>query len=183
MSKIFKTIDRIRPVYDWTYKILMTICKILLIIDILITAMAVTGRYVSFVPDPAWSEQMVLTCMTYMAVLSATLAIRDGTHIRMTALDGYMPKKMVKVLDIIADLAVMILGYIMLTHGWKYARMLGRFGRYESIPSLSRFWMYFPIPLAGAAMIIFEFESIYTHIKSLVLGEEDHAAKDTEVKA
>ena len=76
MSKIFKTIDRIRPVYDWTYKILMTICKILLIIDILITAMAVTGRYVSFVPDPAWSEQMVLTCMTYMAVLSATPSTR-----------------------------------------------------------------------------------------------------------
>ena len=88
MPKIFKVLDKIRPLYDWTYKIVMFICKVLLIVDILITTMAVCGRYISFIPDPAWSEQVVLTCMIYMAVLSATLAIRRNAHIRMTALDN-----------------------------------------------------------------------------------------------
>ena len=149
------------------------ICKILLIADILITTMSVIGRYVSFIPDPAWSEEVVLTCMSYMAVLSAALAIRRGAHIRMTAFDVYLPKTAIKVLDILADLAVCILGVIMMVVGWNYATTLGGRGFYVSMPWLSRFWMYFPVPLAGVAMIIFEIEAIYNHIKSLFVKEEN----------
>ena len=92
MPKIFTTLDKIKPAYDITYKVVLFICKLLLIADILITTMSVIGRYVSFIPDPAWSEEVVLTCMSYMAVLSAALAIRRGAHIRMTAFDVYLPK-------------------------------------------------------------------------------------------
>ena len=154
MPKIFTTLDKIKPAYDITYKVVLFICKLLLIADILITTMSVIGRYVSFIPDPAWSEEVVLTCMSYMAVLSAALAIRRGAHIRMTAFDVYLPKIAVKVLDILADLAVCILGVIMMVVGWNYATTLGGRGFYVSMPWLSRFWMYFPVPLAGVAMII-----------------------------
>lgn len=172
MPKIFTTLDKIRPVYDITYKVVLFICKLLLIADILITTMSVIGRYVSFIPDPAWSEEVVLTCMSYMAVLSAALAIRRGAHIRMTAFDVYLPKTAVKVLDILADLAVCILGVIMMVVGWNYATTLGGRGFYVSMPWLSRFWMYFPVPLAGVAMIIFEIEALYNHIKSIFVKEE-----------
>ena len=110
MPAFFRALEKIKPVYDWTYKILMFICKLLLIGDILITAWAVTGRYVPFITDPHWSEEIVLTLMVYMAVLSATLAIRRGAHIRMTAFDTYLPKNVLRVSDILADLAVMALG-------------------------------------------------------------------------
>ena len=117
-------------------------------------------------------DDYMLTCMSYMAVLSAALAIRRGAHIRMTAFDVYLPKIVVKVLDILADLAVCILGLIMLVVGWNYATTLGGRGFYVSMPWLSRFWMYFPVPLAGVAMIIFEIEAIYNHIKSIFVKEE-----------
>ena len=172
MPKIFTTLDKIKPVYDITYKVVLFICKLLLIADILITTMSVIGRYVSFIPDPAWSEEVVLTCMSYMAVLSAALAIRRSAHIRMTAFDVYLPKTAVKVLDILADLAVCILGVIMMVVGWNYATTLGGRGFYVSMPWLSRFWMYFPVPLAGVAMIIFEIEALYNHIKSIFVKEE-----------
>ena len=110
--------------------------------------------------------------MSYMAVLSAALAIRRGAHIRMTAFDMYLPKKVVKALDILADVAVMILGVVMMVVGWTYATTLGGRGFYVSMPWLSRFWMYFPVPLAGVAMIIFEIESLYNHIKSFFVKEE-----------
>ncbi|OLA26521.1 MAG: C4-dicarboxylate ABC transporter permease [Faecalibacterium sp. CAG:82-related_59_9] len=157
MPKIFTTLDKIKPAYDITYKVVLFICKLLLIADIIITTMSVIGRYVPFIPDPAWSEEVVLTCMSYMAVLSAALAIRRGAH---------------KVLDILADLAVCVLGIIMLVVGWNYATTLGGRGFYVSMPWLSRFWMYFPVPLAGVAMIIFEIEAIYNHIKSIFVKEE-----------
>ena len=154
-----------------TYRVVLFLCKLLLVVDILITTMAVAGRYISFIPDPAWSEEVVLTCMSYMAVLSAGLAIRRGAHIRMTAFDRYLPAKVVKSLDIIADLAVLALAVIMITVGWKYATGIGSKGTYVSMPKVSRFWMYFPVPLAGVAMLVFEVEALYNHVKSFFVKE------------
>ena len=171
MPAIFQKIDKIRPAYDMTYRVVLFLCKLLLVVDILITTMAVAGRYISFIPDPAWSEEVVLTCMSYMAVLSAALAIRRGAHIRMTAFDRYLPAKVVKSLDIIADLAVLALAVIMITVGWKYATGIGSKGTYVSMPKVSRFWMYFPVPLAGVAMLVFEVEAFFNHVKSFFVKE------------
>ena len=176
MSKLFQTLDKIKPVYDITDKIVMIICKILLIADICITGYAVCGRllhdYIPFLKDPSWTEEVVLTLMSYMAVLSAALAIRHEKHIRMDAFDAFLPEKVKLVLDIAADVAVLILGLIMLVSGWKYASTIGARGTYVSMMWLSRFWMYFPIPLAGLAMIIFEFERILEHLRKAFVKEE-----------
>lgn len=155
------------------YKVILFICKILLILDIAITSMAVAGRYISFIPDPSWSEEIVLTFMAYMAVLSAALAIRRGAHIRMTALGQLPSKALIKFLDILADVAVLLLALVMIVVGWQYATGLGAKGFYTSIPKLSKFWMYFPVPLAGIAMLVFEIESLYNHIKGIFVKEEN----------
>ena len=173
MPKIFETLDKVRPVYDIVYKVVLFVCKLLLIADILITSYAVAGRFIPFISDPSWSEEVVLTLMSYMAVLSAALSIRRGAHIRMTAFDPYLPKIVVKLLDILADAAVLALGIIMLVCGWNYASTLGGRGFYVSMPWLSRFWMYFPVPLAGGAMIVFEVEALYNHIKNFFVKEAD----------
>lgn len=173
MPTIFDKLDKIKPVYDMIYKVILFICKILLVLDIAITSMAVAGRYISFIPDPSWSEEVVLTFMAYMAVLSAALAIRRGAHIRMTAFDNYLPKGLVKFLDILSDVAVLLLAMVMIVVGWQYATGLGAKGFYTSIPKLSKFWMYFPVPLAGVAMLVFEIEALYNHIKSIVVKEEN----------
>ena len=179
MKSFFEKVDKIKPAYDFVYNAVLFICKILLIADILVVAFQVSGRYIPFIPDPSWTEQVVLTLMSYMAVLSAALAIRRGAHIRMTALDPYLPEIVIKVLDILADLGVLVLAFVMMTQGWEYAIQIGTKGRYESMPWLSRFWMYFPVCLAGIAMIVFEIESLYNHVKSICLkgGEENGSSK------
>lgn len=169
---MFERLDKIKPAYDAIYKVVLVICKLFLIADILITTMSVMGRYISFIPDPSWSEEVVLTLMSYMAVLSAALAIRRGAHIRMTAFDRYIPDKLLKVLDIISDIVVLAFAVIMLIVGIKYASTIGSKGTYVSMPSVSRIWMYLPVPVAGAAMIVFELETFYAHVKSIVLGGE-----------
>ena len=173
MPSIFRAIDKFKPVYDVMYKVVLFICKILLIADIAITSMAVLGRYIPFIPDPAWSEEVVLTLMSCMAVLSAALAIRRNAHIRMTALDRYLPKGLIKFLDILSDVCVLALAFVMIIVGWRYASTIGAKGSYVSMPNLSRFWMYFPIPVAGIAMVVFELEAIYNHIKGLFVKEEE----------
>lgn len=171
MTKLFNALEKIEPFYEWTEKVLMFICKILLIADICITTYSVCGRllheYIPFLKDPSWTEEMVLTLMSYMAVLSAALAIRHKAHIRMDVFDPMLPKKVVNVSNVICDVGVLILGIIMLVEGWTYASTLGSRGFYVSMTWLSRFWMYFPIPLAGFFMIIFEIEAILTDLKEM----------------
>ena len=172
MNKFFESMDKLKPVYDMADKVILIACKLCLILDILITCFSVLGRYVPFIPDPAWTEEIILMLMTYMAVLSAALAIRKKSHIRMSAFDRFLPSKLIRVLDILDDVCVLILAIVMLTVGMNFALRVGLHGVYISMPFLSRFWKYFPIPVAGLAMIIFETEALYNHLKSIVLGDK-----------
>ena len=170
VPQVFRSLEKIKPLYDWTYKILMFVCKILLIGDILITCWSVAGRYIPFITDPHWSEEVVLTLMVYMTVLSASLAIRRAAHIRMTAFDRYLPDKVVKALDLLADIAVLVLGVYLVVYGIRFCNSpLSIRGKYASIPSLSKFWQYLPVPVAGVSMIIFELEQIFQHLEAFWL--------------
>ena len=178
VPQVFRSLEKIKPLYDWTYKVLMFICKILLIGDILITCWVVLARYIHAIPAPTWGEEVILTLMAYMAVLSAALAIRKNAHIRMTSFDMYLPKTAIKVLDVISDLAVLGLAFVMLIVGMQYAIEIGSKGFYTSMPGLSKFWQYFPVPLAGIAMIIFQLEALYEHIKLFFVDEEESGKEE-----
>ena len=176
MPAFFRTLEKIKPVYDWAYKIMLFICKLLLIADIVITSWAVAGRYIPFISDPHWSEEIVLTFMVYMAVLSATLAIRKRSHIRMTAFDQYLPKKAIICLDLLADLAVLILGILLVKYGYEVIKPTGniaKFAKYSSLPKLSQIWMYLPVPIAGLGMIIFELEQVFQHMEEFFVPNKD----------
>ena len=182
MPSVFQKLDRLKVVYDWLYAAIMLVCKILLVADICITIYSIIGRYVPFIEDPAWSEEVVLSFMCSMAVLSAALAIRRNAHIRMTVFDRYLPVRVVQFLDLLSDVCVLGLAFVMLIVGFQYAHGIGSKGFYISMPWLSRFWMYFPVPLAGAVMIIFEIEAIYNDIKAFWTDQPRPTIETGEVK-
>jgi TRAP-type C4-dicarboxylate transport system permease small subunit len=173
--------EKLKLFYDWMYKVTLFICKVLLVADILVVCFTVLGRYVSFIPDPTWTEEITLTLMSYMAVLSGALAIRRGAHIRMTSFDRYLPKKLINVLDILADIAILALAYVMIVEGFKYADGIGGKGFYPSLPWLSKKVMYMPIPVAGIAMVIFELESLVNNIRRL-LGKKVYVEKEATLE-
>jgi len=173
--------EKLKLFYDWMYKVTLFICKVLLVADILVVCFTVLGRYVSFIPDPTWTEEITLTLMSYMAVLSGALAIRRGAHIRMTSFDRYLPKKLINVLDILADIAILALAYVMIVEGFKYADGIGGKGFYPSLPWLSKKVMYMPIPVAGIAMVIFELESLVNNIRRL-MGKKVYVEKEATLE-
>ena len=176
MPSFFQKMEKLKPFYDMTYQALLFLCKLLLIGDITITAWAVAGRYLPFITDPYWSEEMVLTLMVYMAVLSATLAIRKRAHIRMTAFDPYLSPEALRVSDLLSDAAVFILGIVLTAYGAKLCSSpLADLGRYASIPSLSKFWQYLSIPVAGLGMVVFELEQIFQRIEEFYESRKEKA--------
>lgn len=177
MPAFFRKMEKLKPVYDVTYKVLLFLCKLLLIGDIVITAWAVAGRYIPFITDPHWSEEMVLTLMVYMAVLSATLAIRKRAHIRMTAFDPYLSPRAIRISDLLSDIAVFALGVVLTVYGIKLCTSpLASLGRYASISTLSKFWQYLSIPVAGLGMMIFELEQIFQRIEAFYIKDEGKEA-------
>ena len=140
------------------------------------------GRYFPFFTAPHWGEEMVLTLMVYMAVLSATLAIRKRSHIRMTAFDKYLPQKVLTVMDLVADVAVLALGVVLLVEGSKVVSPTGniaKFAKYSSLPNLSQIWMYRPVAVAGVSMSIYELEQVFLHIEEFFVPR----AEKKEVQA
>lgn len=166
MPAIFSKLRKIEPVYDFMYNLTMLICKLLLIADIIIMSWVVLARYVTAIPAPSWGEEIILTLMGYMSVLSAALAIRRNAHVRMQAFDRYLPPMLLKILELFSDCCVMGLAFVMLVVGWKYATGIGAKGTYISLPNVSKIWMYLPIPVAGIAMIFFELERIVMDIEA-----------------
>ena len=173
MPAFLRRMEKLKPMYDAFYRGILFLCRLLLIGDILITAWSVAGRYLPFISDPYWSEETVLTMMVYMAVLSATLAIRKRSHIRMTAFDRYLPSLALKVSDLIADIAVLGLGVLLAVYGIKLCTSpLATLGRYASMTFLSKFWQYLSVPVAGVGMIIFELEQVFLRLGAFF--EEDN---------
>lgn len=161
MSEQMNPFQKLKPLFDTAEKVLLSVCKLLLIGDIIITTISVAGRYLPFLDDPTWSEELVLTQMVCMAVLSATIAIRRGAHIRMTAFDKAMSEMTILALDLISDIAIFLLGILLLVYGAKLcASPVSTLGRYVSLPFLSKFWEYISVPVAGFGMAMFELEQI-----------------------
>lgn len=172
MSNFWTKMERIKPVYDFVDKTVMLLCKLLLVAEVIITTIVVGGRYFAS-QSPAWGEELILTCMIYMAMLSATMALRKNAHIRMTSFDHYLPKKVVFILDILADVVVLAFAIIMIKQGFAYSLGIGAKGSYTSLPGLSKFWLYFPVPLAGIAMVFFEIEAVFKHVKAFFVKSEE----------
>ncbi|MDD4112938.1 MAG: TRAP transporter small permease [Herbinix sp.] len=173
MSSFWIRMEKVKPIYDFVDKLVMLLCKLLLVAEVIITTIVVSGRFLAS-HSPAWGEELTLTCMIYMAMLGATIALRKNAHIRMTSFDRYLPNKVVYVLDILADVVVLVFAIIMIKEGFAYSLSIGSKGTYISLPGLSKFWLYFPVPLAGIAMIFFEIEAVFNHLKQFFVkaGEE-----------
>ena len=177
MKNFLQACKKIRPVFTVAYKVVMFLCKLMLIADILVTSWVVLARFVPAIPAPNWGEEVILTLMVYMAVLSASLAIRRNAHIRMTLFDSKLPKKAIPFLDLFSDILVLTLAFIMAFEGLKLASKIPGF--FIALTWLPKFWQYFPIPLAGFAMIFFEVERVYVDLCHIV-GDY---SMDDEIKA
>ena len=94
----------------------------------------------------------------------------------MTAFDKYLPRKALLFLDLLADVAVMALGVVLVVEGLEVIRPSGniaKFAKYSSLPNLSQIWMYLPVAVAGISMIIFELEQVFLHIEEFFVSPDN----------
>ncbi len=151
-----------KKIIDRTFNFIETICKLLLIVQIVSVTIVVIGRQV-FGRTPVWGEELTLFSMVWMSLLGATILLKNDGHIAITALDVYLPKKIIKSLDLLSYLFLGFYAVIMVIYGIKLVELTGL----NMMPALKikSSWLYAAMPVSALAMLIILAEKIYLLFK------------------
>jgi TRAP-type C4-dicarboxylate transport system permease small subunit len=130
----------------------------------------VFGRYV-LNSSPSWSEQASLTLMIWYVSFAAAAGVREGFHIRITALEDITPKPIKGAMRLAADLVVAACGVVMAVAS---AELVARTWSHV-IPSLGipRGLAYAGLPISGALIALFAIERMLEEAKGREVKEED----------
>lgn len=164
--------------FDHVYNISFNFCKLLFIVMIIITAYVVFGRYVLH-SHPVWGEEVVLLSMTYMALISAALAIRDDSHMKMTIIEYALSKKAVEILKLVAFAAIFLFSVFMIVEGTKFTVTM-RLSRLTGL-QIATSWQYLSVPLSGLILMLMVVEKFLEFFglieKSRTKAEIDEEAR------
>ncbi len=159
--------------FDRVYWLFMSSCKITFVFMLAITAIVVFNRFV-IKSSLVWGEPVVLMCMVYMSLVSAALAIRNDSHIRMTVIDFIVNEKVVAVMRGSAQVAIFFFGLFMLIYGWQFSMLAGR--NVMTGVGIKSMWLYLACPVAGVAVCLMEIERLINFFDRMKRGVTLHSS-------
>lgn len=114
--------------------------------------------------SPSWSEQSALYILVWTVLLAAAAGVREGFHIRITALQDALSRPLRKSAMIAAHLVTGAIGVYLIVYG---ATLVAALWAYD-IPTLGvpRGSAFLPIPLAGALIVFFSAEHILALLRN-----------------
>ena len=158
-----------RKFYDGIYWLFMTFCKIVFIASIVITSYVVFMRFVMS-KTPRWGEQAILMCMVYMALISASLAIRTDKHLRVVLIQYLFPQKVrakaMKVLHSLSQVTIFLFSLFMIVYGIQFTQLMSK-SVLSGIP-IAKSWLYAAVPVAGVCMLLMQSERLILFILKLM---------------
>jgi len=147
-----------KKVFRFLYQANENMCKLFLILLVLVVSYVVFGRFV-LNETPRWGEEIGLTLMVWIAFLSASLAIHDEKHLKLSLLDLFLPKRMLRWIDRIHTFGIMVFAVFLVLEGIALVE-IGRLNRMPGL-GITSFWFYLVVPISGAVMIIHCIERIF----------------------
>ncbi|AUN33494.1 TRAP transporter small permease [Niveispirillum cyanobacteriorum] len=135
-----------------------------------IVSWQVFGRFI-LNSSPSWSEQAALTLMIWFVTLAAAVGVREGFHIRITAVEDMVSPPVRKAMHVLADLVVGSIGAAMLF--WGGDLVIRTWGHVIPSLGLSRGFAYLGLPLAGGLIVLFALERILKTLAGPAAAEKD----------
>lgn len=113
-----------------------------------------------------WSTEISLMTFIWTVFLGAAIAVRKRRHYIVEIFPEQNFRTLNIVLDIIADIAIFGIIYVMIFNGYTFAKM--GLTRYSTSLSLPQTYFFACIPVSGLAMAFFGVELLIKDIKLLV---------------
>lgn len=73
---------------------MMILCVTIFAVMVFAVSYGVAGRYLPFVRNPRWTQELGILCMVWLCFLSTGFAIKEGLHVRMSIIRFLVPKKL-----------------------------------------------------------------------------------------
>lgn len=149
-----KELNMVRTL-DWvlngTYRMIEIVSRVLLLVMVGSISYAVFGRFI-LSRSPSWAEELSIFCMVWLAILSSALAVRDGTHIRMTIITYLVPEKISGYLHRLSYVLLFVIGIVFVFAG---AQLYDLFRpSVLGVLRISTKWLALVFPVAGVAHIL-----------------------------
>lgn len=96
---------------------MLILCVLVFIVMVFAVSYGVIGRYLPFVRNPRWTQELGILCMVWLCFLSAGFAIKEGLHVRMTIINYLVPKKIASLFHRCAYLLLLIINAVWVIYG------------------------------------------------------------------
>ena len=104
--------------FEIIYKLIEFVSALCLCGQVIIISIAVIGRYI-FSYTPTWSEEIARVLMVWMSFLTASMAIKDNSHVRISVFDKFFGEKALKIRDIIFSICNIAFSLMLFWEGSK----------------------------------------------------------------
>lgn len=109
--------------------------------------------------DPSlWSEELARVLFMYMSLIGCAMAIKTGSHVKITFFSDKLPNKIRFSLAFTLELAVLVSIFAIIYLGYQHVQ---RTAFFELITlEISSKWMNYSLPLAGLFMVARQLEKM-----------------------
>lgn len=135
----------IETVVEWIGSYMMGIMVAIVIYQVF-------GRYVLH-KTPAWTEEIALVIMTAYGFLSIATGFSRRSHLSVTMLYDHFPPLIRRILDYLADIAVILFGVFLFIEGYKFTILTWS----SELPAtgLPNGLQYLVVPVTGLLIVIY----------------------------
>ncbi len=109
-----KLLDKIA---DAISNVMITICMLLFAVMVFSVSYGVIGRYIPFIRNPRWTQELAILCMVWLCFVSSGYAIKNALHVRMTILTNLLPLKVQRILSRLAYVLLLAVNIFFVIYG------------------------------------------------------------------
>lgn len=91
--------DILDRIADGISRFMMFVCVLFFVLMVFSVSYGVIGRYIPFIRNPRWTQELAILCMVWICFISAGYAIKNGLHVRMTIVTNLLPERIRGIFD------------------------------------------------------------------------------------
>lgn len=157
-----------RKYIDWLYRGLQGLLTFLIAILIVPVTMQVLARFIDWVPNYIWTEEMARMCLIWIIMLGASVAVRDGTHFDVDVLPHPKTAAGLAISRMVVHGAILLVALIFLAFGWRFTQF--GYDQSSELTGINMATIHVAWPFAGLTWVLFILEKFYDDFQLMKKG-------------
>jgi TRAP-type C4-dicarboxylate transport system permease small subunit len=109
----------------------------------------------------AWSDEVALLCFTWMVFLTAALAVRDNSHVRVELVNNLLPERINWLLNQLIWVAIAMTGAYMVWMGTEFVSFT--FGQTSAAMRYPTWLRDASLPVSGVLIVLYALANLQSH--------------------